>query len=102
MYPFLKQILSVFSFLRLLGCALSVNKQTIDSKGGHVDKMRISYKIEGWGGGGFQTDALYDQGYTYAFFLRNEGVPKEYMSMGISLLHDRLFSFFLTLRNNFH
>ena len=65
-YPFLKHILSVFHFVWLLGGALSVDKQTIDSKSRHVDKMITSYKNKG---GGFQADALCDGSYTYAFFL---------------------------------
>ena len=60
-------------FELLLVFDLSVDDQTIDFKGRHVDKMIISYHNEG---GGLHSDALFDQGYTYDFFLRNEGVPK--------------------------
>ena len=64
-----------------------------------MDKMRISYNYEG---GGFKVDDLCDRGYTYAFFLRNEVVPKEYTSMGISPSHAHVFYLFLTLSNKFH
>ena len=36
------------------------------------------------------------------FFLRNEVVPKEYTSMVISPLHDRVFYLFLTHHPKFH
>ena len=83
----------MFHFELLLVFDLSVDDQTIGFKGRHVDKMIISYQNEG---GGLQSDALFDQGYTYAFFLRNEGVPKEYMLMGISPLHAHVFFLLLT------
>ena len=43
-----------------------------------MDNMRISYKNEG---GGFQVDDICYQGYTYAFFLRNEVPQKKYTWM---------------------
>ena len=83
----------MFHFGLLLVFDLSVDDQTIGFKGRHVDKMIISYQNEG---GGLQSDALFDQGNTYAFFLRNEDMTKEYMLMGISLLHAHLFFLLIT------
>ena len=71
-YPFLKHILYVFHFELLLVFDLSVDDQTIGFKGRHMYNMIISYHNKGIG---LQSNALFDQGYTYAFFLRNEGVP---------------------------
>ena len=83
----------MFHFELLLVFDLSVDDQTIGFKGRHVDKMIISYQNEGIG---LQSDALFDQGYTYAFFLSNEGVPKEYMMIGISPLHAHVFFLLIT------
>ena len=47
-------------------------------------------------------DAICNQGYTYTFFLRYEGVPKEYTPIGLSPLHAHLCSLFLTIHNKFH
>ena len=70
--------------------------QTIRFKGRYMDKMRISYKKEGRGGGGFQADAL-------RFFLKGIKLcPKEYAPMGLSPSHARLFSVFPTPCNKFH
>ena len=72
---------------------LSVDDQTIGFKGRHMDKMIISYQNEG---GGLHSDALFEQGYTYSFFLSNVGVPKEYMLVGISPFHAHVFFLLLT------
>ena len=89
----------MFHFVWLLGCDLYVDDQKIGFKGRHVNKMRISYKNEG---GGFEAGALCNRGYIYIFLLRNEGVPKEYMLMGIEPFHAHIFSLFITLCNEFH
>ena len=83
----------MFHFELLLVFELSVDDQTIGFKGRHVDKMIISYQNEG---GGLQSDAIFDQGYTYTFFLSNEGVPKEYMLTEISPLHAHVYFLLLT------
>ena len=63
----------MFQFIRLLGSDISVEYQTIGLRFRNMDKMRISYKMEG---GGFQVDSLCGRGYTYAFLLKNEAVQK--------------------------
>ena len=55
----------MFYFAWLIGCALDVDAQSIGFQGRHVDKIRISYNNEG---DVFQADALFDRGYTYAFY----------------------------------
>ena len=47
---------------------ISVDEQTLKFQGHHVDKLRISYKREG---DGFQCDALCNDGYTFAFYFKN-------------------------------
>ena len=75
----------MFHFELLLVFDLYVDDQTIGFKGRHVDKMIISYHNEGIG---LQSDALFDQGYTYAFFLRNEAVAsKIYIPPPLVLTH---------------
>ena len=88
----------MFHFTWFLGCALSVDEQKIYFKGKHVDKTRILYKNKG---GEFQVDAICNLGYTYVFFLRNEVLPKEYTLIGLSPLHARVFSLFITLHSKF-
>ena len=64
-----------------------------------MDKIRIPYNNEGYR---IQADSLCDQGYTYAFFLRDECLTKEYTSMGFSPFNACVFSLFITLHNKFH
>ena len=89
--PFLNHISYVFHFSCLLGCALYVDEKTIGFQGRHMDKMRTYHKNKG---GGFQEDALCNQGYTYVFFLRNEFPPKEYTSVGLPPLNACVFLYF--------
>ena len=42
----------------------------------HKDKQHITYKAEG---GGFQADALYNEGFTYQVYMRNDPAPKKYL-----------------------
>ena len=64
--------------------------EMIGFKGGHVDKMIVSYKNEGYG---FQADALCDRGYTYTFswiikvFQRNKRWWGFHLCMLVYLLH---------------
>jgi hypothetical protein len=63
---------------------ISIDEQTIDFKGMHVDKLQIRYKKEG---DGFQCDSLCCNGYTYSFFMHNMPAPKKYLDEGLSPLH---------------
>ena len=47
---------------------LSTDELTMGFKGKHVDKIRITYKKEGYG---FQCYCISDHGYTFTFYFRN-------------------------------
>jgi hypothetical protein len=79
--------------------ASSVDEQSIGFQGHHIDKLRVTYKNEG---GGFQCDALRQDGFTYSFFFRNHPAPKKYLSQGLSPLQSRGMALFDTLENKFH
>ena len=75
----------------MCGFEISVDEQTLKFQGHHIDKLRISYKREG---DGFQCDALCNDGYTFAFYFRNEPPPKKYTDQGLSPLHARVMALF--------
>ena len=81
----------------LLGKFISIDEQTIGFQGRHSDKLRITYKAEG---DGFQCDAVCDEGFTYAFYFRNEPPPEKYDYL--SALHARVMSLFDTLQEKNH
>ena len=83
----------------ICGYEISVDEQTLKFQGHHVDKLRISYKREG---DGFQCDALCNDGYTFAFYFRNEPPPKVYIDQGLSPLHARVMALFDKLSSKFH
>jgi hypothetical protein len=83
----------------LLGRNNAVDEQTVGFQGRHADKLRITYKKEGYG---FQCDALCDDGFTYAFYFRNHPAPKKYTKMGLSPLHSRVMALFDTMCDKNH
>jgi len=53
----------------LLGMNISVDEMTMRMKGAYQDRLTVKFKAEG---DGFMTDALYQEGYCYQQFMRNE------------------------------
>ena len=70
---FLKHFLEVSRSARLLTLLITIDDQVADFKGSHQYKIRIKYKAEG---DRSQMDAIYDFGFTYAFYLSNHPQPK--------------------------
>ena len=87
----------VYPIAWLLSEWISIDQQTIGFKGKRGDKLRINYKREG---DGFQCDAIYDDGFTYSFYFRNEPPPDKYSHM--SALHARVLGLFDQLQDKFH
>ena len=81
------------------GVDFSGDEQTIGFQGAHADKLRINYKAEG---DGFQTGALCENGYTFAFYFRNQPAPSKYLKQGLSPLHSRIMGLFDVLRHKYH
>eukprot|EP00536_Pseudo-nitzschia_multiseries_P003570 jgi/Psemu1/8122/gm1.8122_g len=72
---------------------------TIRFKGQHIDKRCVTYKREG---GGFQADALCDNGYCYQVYMRNDPAPTKYLDLGLSPLHSRTMWLFDYLKDDHH
>ena len=81
------------------GVEISVDEQTLKFQGHHIHKLRITYKKEG---DGFQCDALCSDGYTFAFYFRNQPPPEKYVHQGLSPLHARVMALFDSLEDKFH
>ena len=98
LYPFLKHILYVFHFARLIGCDLAVDEQTSYSK---VDIcIRWEYPTRTRG-----TDfrwMLYATGDILMIFLEELMFSKGIQINGTSTFTLFYFSLFLTLQNTFH
>ena len=52
---------------------VSIDEQTIAFKGQHGLALRITYKREG---GGYQCDAVCEDGYTFSFYFRRGDAPE--------------------------
>ena len=87
----LKHALFISKHVMFLGRYISVDEQTISSKGNHPDIIRINFKKEG---DGFQCDAVCADGYTYCFYFRNQPVPSKWVDIGLSPLHARVLGLF--------
>jgi hypothetical protein len=83
----------------LLGSVVSVDEQTIGFQGHHKDKLRITYKAEG---DGFQCDAMCQDGFTFAFYFRNQPAPKKWLDQKLSPLHSRVMWLFDCLQDEHH
>jgi hypothetical protein len=77
----------------------SCDEQCIGFTGNHKDKQRINYKKEG---DGFLADSICEEGYTYAFFFRNQPAPAHYLNQGFSPTHARVLFLFDTLPSKNH
>ena len=65
----------------------------------HSDKKMMTYKVEG---GGFQADALCEDGFCFQFYFLNEPANVEYTKTGISPLHSRVMTFFVFVDDDHH
>ena len=83
----------------MLGQNVSVDEITMQYKGTHRDIFRITYKKEG---DGFQTDTLFQDGFCYQHYMRNEPAPPKYLSQGYSSLHSRVLYLFDSLKDKYH
>ena len=66
-------------------------------QGQHKDKQRITYKAEG---GGFQADALCDEGFTYQVYMRNDPAPNKYLKQGLPPLNSIVMSLFDAVKDS--
>ena len=64
----------------------------------HKDKQHITYKAEG---GGFQADALYNEGFTYQVYMRSDPAPKKYLKQGLSPLRSRVIALFDAVKDSY-
>ena len=83
----------------ILGKKISVDEQTCGFPGRHPNKLRLAYKNEG---GGFQYDALCDDGYTFTFYFRHGPPPSKYTSQDLSPLHARVIWLFDSCEDEYH
>ena len=82
--PILKWLNYICPLIWFLGIAFSIEEMKIIFQGKHVNKRRITYKNER---DGFQSDALFQDGFTYQIFMRNNPAPLKYIKEGLSPLH---------------
>ena len=55
-----------FILIWMLGFTFYMNEMTVNFKGHHAEKIRMTYKSEGYG---LHTDAIFQKGYTYQIFM---------------------------------
>ena len=89
----------IFPTVWLLACAFSVDEMTMGFKGQHKDKKWVTYKAEGYG---FQSDALFQEGYTYHIWMRNDCAPSKYLKQDLSPLHSRVMGLFYSIEDDHH
>ena len=95
----LKWMNFIFKLVWLVGIYCAIDEMTIGFQGMHADKKHITYKNKG---DEFQADALYNYGYCYQFYFRNEPANENYTRNGLSPLHSRVMSLFDTLKDDYH
>ena len=97
--PLIKWINYISPRAWLLGKSIFIDEMTICFQGHHRDKLRITYKNEG---GGFQCDALCDDGFAYQVYFRNDPAEDKYLKMGMSPLHSIVVSLLDTVKDKYH
>ena len=80
----------------LLGLVFSVDEVKMGFKGKHKDKLQIAYKNEG---DSFQVDALFQEGYTYQVYMRNDLANSTYLNPGLSPLHLQVMNLFYSVKD---
>ena len=89
----------IFPLIWLLGVAISIDEMAVRYNGHHNDMKCIIYKAEGYG---FQVDALFQGGFTYHIFMRNDPSPPKYMDQCLSPLRARVVDLFDILQGTYH
>ena len=92
--PLLKHMRSVSQSAIHIGRDISVDEQDIGFQGRHKDKQRVTFKKVG---DGFLVDALCADGYTFAWYFRNQLAPKYWTDKELSPLHARVMALFQQL-----
>ena len=82
--PLLKHMRRVSQDAIHIGRYISIDKQVIGFQGWHKDKQSVTFKKAG---DGFLVDALCADGYTYAWYFRNQLAPKCWTDKELSPLH---------------
>ena len=68
-------------------------------KGMYQYKLRITYKDEG---DGFQAEGLYNDGYCYQVYMRNDYVLENYLKQGLCLFHSRTKAMLFDFLKDYH
>ena len=71
----------------MLGVTFSMDEMAVHSKGRHVNKIRIMYKSEG---GGLQTDAIFQKGYSNQIFMCNDPVSETSLAKSLLPIYARV------------
>ena len=77
----------IFPLIWILGVTFSMDEMTMCFKGHHAELIRMMDKARG---GELQIYDIFQKGYTYKMFLRNDPVSKTYLSKNISPLDARV------------
>ena len=96
---FLDHVQSISQEAWVCGVEISIDEKNLKFQGCHNDKLRILYKQEG---NSFQYNALCSNGYTFAFYFRNNPPPSKYTQQGLSPLHAWVVALFNKLNEKFH
>ena len=88
-----------FPLIWLLGACFTIDEMTIGFQGMHVDKKSITYKAKG---GGFQVDALCEDGFCFQFYFQNDPANVEYTKTGLSPFHSRVMILFDSVEDDYH
>ena len=67
-----------------------------------IDDMKIGFQGMQAEGGGFQVDALCENGFWFQFYFRNDPANVEYTKTGILPLHYRVMTLFDSVEDNYH
>ena len=87
--PMLKSAMRISQEAMCVGQDVSIDEQDIGFQGRHKDKQRVTFKKVG---DGFLVDCLCTDGYTFAWYFRNQVAPKFWTDKNLSPLHARVMS----------
>ena len=99
MRPLLQWMNYLLPLIWLLGACFAIDEMKIGFQGMHEDKKRITYKAEG---GGFQVDALCEDGFCFQFYFQNDLANVEYTKTGLSPLHSSVITLFDSVEDDHH
>ena len=83
----------------LFGVCFAIDDMKIGFQGMHADKKRITYKAEG---GGFQADAIFEDGFCFQFYFQNDPANVGYTNTGLSPLYSRVMELFDSAEDDHH